>query len=146
MAKRFIGNVKGVGISKMIMEFYLSSSGSVMDGGTWSAEAPTLGNNKYLWTRWKITLTDSSILYTTPVCDGVWESIYGIYDVEEQVVAFIDDVVDLKTRMTAEEAKVQPVAKGGTGAITAKAARENLGLELSAETKQMFADAGYPLE
>ena len=48
--------------------------------------------------------------------------------------------------MTAEESKVQPVAKGGTGATTVEVARENLGLSLSAETKQMFADEGYPIE
>lgn len=52
----------------------------------------------------------------------------------------------LDTRLAVEEAKVQPIAKGGTGATTAEAARENLGLALSAETKQMFSDAGYPLE
>ena len=52
----------------------------------------------------------------------------------------------LGARMTAEESKVQPIAKGGTGATTAEAARENLGLSLSDETKQMFADEGYPIE
>ena len=55
-------------------------------------------------------------------------------------------ITALGTRMTAEEDKVQPVAKGGTGATTAAAARENLGVAISAETKQMFAAAGYPIE
>ena len=38
------------------------------------------------------------------------------------------------------------VAKGGTGATTAAQARVNLGLDISAETIQMFEDAGYPIE
>lgn len=57
-----------------------------------------------------------------------------------------NQITALGTRMTAEEDKVQPVAKGGTGATTAAAARENLGVAISAETKQMFAAAGYPIE
>ena len=38
------------------------------------------------------------------------------------------------------------VAKGGTGATTAAQARVNLGVDISAETIQMFANAGYPIE
>ena len=38
------------------------------------------------------------------------------------------------------------VAKGGTGATTAAQARVNLGVDISAETIQMFEDAGYPIE
>ena len=73
----------------------------------------------------------------------------------DTVAAALDDtlagnlqnqITVLGTRLTAEESKVQPVAKGGTGATTVEAARENLGLSLSAETKQMFADEGYPIE
>lgn len=73
----------------------------------------------------------------------------------DTVAAALDDtlagnlqnqITALGTRLTAEESKVQPLSKGGTGATTAEAARENLGLSLSAETKQMFADEGYPIE
>lgn len=38
------------------------------------------------------------------------------------------------------------IANGGTGASTAAQARVNLGVDISAETIQMFADAGYPIE
>lgn len=38
------------------------------------------------------------------------------------------------------------ITQGGTGATTAAVARENLGVAISAETKQMFAAAGYPIE
>ena len=39
-----------------------------------------------------------------------------------------------------------PIANGGTGASTAAQARVNLGVDISDETIQMFADAGYPIE
>lgn len=146
MAKRFIGNVKGVSITAFSWEYYLSSSKTVLDGGSWSESPPTLGNNKYLWMRSKVTLSDSTIQYTTPICEGVWEEIYGIYAEGEKIDGALSDITDLKTRMTAEENKVQSVAKGGTGAATAAAAREALGVAISAETKQMFAAAGYPIE
>lgn len=38
------------------------------------------------------------------------------------------------------------IAKGGTGATTAAQARVNLGVGISQETIDMFADAGYPIE
>ena len=57
-----------------------------------------------------------------------------------------NQITALATRLTAEESKIQPIVKGGTGATTAEVARENLGLSLSDETKQMFADEGYPIE
>lgn len=126
MAKRFIGNVKGVGVSDFSWEYYLSSSSAVLDGGSWSATPPTLGNNKYLWMRSKVTLTDGTIQYTAPVCEGVWEKIYGIYAIGDKVDGALSDVTDLKSRMTAEESKVQPIAKGGTGATTAESALKAL--------------------
>ena len=122
MAKRFIGNVKGVGVSDFSWEYYLSSSSAVLDGGSWSATPPTLGNNKYLWMRSKVTLTDGSIQYTVPVCEGVWEEIYGIYAIGDKVDGALSDVTDLKSRMAAEEKKVQPLNKGGTGKTTRAAA------------------------
>lgn len=39
-----------------------------------------------------------------------------------------------------------PIPNGGTGASTAAQARVNLGVDISDETIQMFADAGYPIE
>lgn len=39
-----------------------------------------------------------------------------------------------------------PIAEGGTGATTVAAAQTNLGVAISAETVQMFKDAGYPIE
>lgn len=73
-------------------------------------------------------------------------SLYEQY--QELVNSALNDTVagQLEARLTTEESKVQPLNKGGTGATTAEAARENLGLSLSDETKQMFSDEGYPIE
>ena len=57
-----------------------------------------------------------------------------------------NQIAALGTRLTAEGDKIQDIEHGGTGATTAAAARENLGVAISAETKQMFAAAGYPIE
>lgn len=131
MAKRFIGNVKGVGVSGFEFEYYLSSSSTVLDGGSWSATPPTLGNNKYMWMRAKVTLTDGTIEYTTPVCEGVWEKIYGIYAVGDKVDGALSDVTSLKSRMTTAETNITNIQSDIT---------------LSSETKQMFSDEGYPIE
>lgn len=129
MAKRFIGNVKGVSITAFSWEYYLSSSKTVLDGGSWSESPPTLGNNKYLWMRSKVTLSDSTIQYTTPVCEGVWEEIYGIYAEGEKIDGALEDITNLKSRMEAEEDKIQDIEHGGTGATTEAAAREALGIK-----------------
>lgn len=50
---------------------------------------------------------------------------------------------DLANAITSE---VVPVANGGTGATTAAQARVNLGMDISQETIDMFAAAGYPIE
>lgn len=42
--------------------------------------------------------------------------------------------------------EVVPVANGGTGATTVAQAQINLGVDISAETIQMFEEAGYPIE
>ena len=84
-----------------------------------------------MWMRAKVTLTDGTIKYTTPVCEGVWEEIYGIYAVADKVDGALGDVTDLKSRMTTAETNITNIQSDIT---------------LSSETKQMFADEGYPIE
>lgn len=48
--------------------------------------------------------------------------------------------------VAAINSEVVPIPNGGTGATSAATARVNLGVDISAETIQMFADAGYPIE
>jgi hypothetical protein len=198
MAKRFIGNVKGVGISKIEREYYLSSSGTEPLDGEWITTVPTLGDNKYLWSRDKITLTDNTIQTTSPICDGVWEEIYRIYEIGENITelknnsfelnptqtipsnADLNDYTDFgcwlcpstavsKTlkncpldnqgfslrvmRGTSNAYRVQEIIAGLGGRIyrhytgtTWSKWITDADAAISAETIQMFEDAGYPIE
>lgn len=118
MARRFIGNVKGVGIDSVAREYYSSTSASAPVGGKWNAIVPVMDSAHYLWTRLKTTLTDHSITYTEPLREGM----FG-----EEIGNILESVEALKTRISAEEGRVQPIAKGGTGATTAEKALASLG-------------------
>lgn len=117
--KRFVANVKGVGIKSVAREYYMSAKSDELTGGSWSTEIPNLGDNKYLWYRDKFTLTNETVATTTPICDGAWEAIYNIYDINENITSYVADVEALKT-------EVQPIERGGTGATSRKAGFENL--------------------
>ena len=139
--KRFIANVKGVGIKGVTREFYMSAKSDELTGGSWSTEIPNLGNNKYLWYRDKFALTNGTVATTTPICDGVWEAIYNIYDINgnmEEYDAKVEEVsnklytitgnIDEITNNVDElRREIQPVERGGTGAVTAADALNNLG-------------------
>lgn len=125
--KRFIANVKGVGVKGVAREFYMSAKSDELTGGSWSTEIPNLGNNKYLWYRDKFTLTNGTVATTTPICDGAWEAIYNIYDINENITSYVEDVEDLKTKAQLKT-DIQPINRGGTGATSVAAARKNLGL------------------
>ena len=120
--KRFIANVKGVGIKSVAREYYMSAKSDELTGGSWSTEIPNLGDNKYLWYRDKFTLTNGTVATTTPICDGAWEAIYNIYDINENITSYVADVEALKT-------EVQPITRGGTGATSVAAARLALGID-----------------
>lgn len=65
----------GTSVENIIPEFYLSTSKTTQEGGSWSTVAPEWSSGKYLWTRNKILYKDPySIEYTTPVCDSSWEA------------------------------------------------------------------------
>ena len=117
--KSFIANVKGVGIKGAAREFYMSTKSDELTGGSWSTEPPNLGNNKYLWYRDKFTLTNGTVATTTPICDGAWEAIYNIYDINENMTSYVADVEALKS-------EIQPIERGGTGKTSRKAGFENL--------------------
>lgn len=63
----------------------------------------------------------------------------------------VDNKLDTKAAATHKHSAADitsgalPIARGGTGATTAAQAQINLGVDISAETIQMFAAAGYPI-
>lgn len=49
------------------VQYYLSTSSTSQTGGSWGSSMPKVTSGKYLWERQKITKTDGTIVYTTPV-------------------------------------------------------------------------------
>ena len=72
---------KGVGISKVMTDFYLSDSKLTQSGGSWSTEMPKWSKGFYLWTRTIIIYDDGSYEFTTPICDTAWELVNEIEEV-----------------------------------------------------------------
>ena len=63
----------GVGVSSVQPEYYLSTSASSLSGGSWST-ALTYVSGKYIWTRDKVTYSDSTSNYSTAIYNGALTS------------------------------------------------------------------------
>ena len=57
----------GTGVKDVVAEYYLSSSNTTQTGGSWSETQPAYKKDYYYWTRTKITWTDNTTTYTTPI-------------------------------------------------------------------------------
>lgn len=96
----------GVGISAVDVLFYLSTSSSSLEGGSWSTTSPQWEDGKYLWTKTKVTYTNGSTWESDPACitgsqgktglpgamlrpRGVWKANTEYYNNE----TFIDTVI-----------------------------------------------------
>lgn len=58
----------GKGVSAVDVLYYLSTSSTTQTGGSWATTAPAWANDKYMWSKTKITYTDGSFKETSPVC------------------------------------------------------------------------------
>lgn len=63
-----INGVNGVGVKSIDVWYYLSSSPTVLTGGSWSTDAPQWADDKYIWTKTIVTYTDTSTLENKPAC------------------------------------------------------------------------------
>lgn len=69
----------GTGIDSITEEYYLSTSKTSQNGGSWVTTPPTWQSGKYIWTRSKIVYKNpASIVYTEPICSSEWEAINNI--------------------------------------------------------------------
>lgn len=69
----------GTGIESISEEYYLSTSKTTQEGGSWTTSPPTWSAGKYIWTRTKIVYKNpTSTVYTTPICDASWEAVNNI--------------------------------------------------------------------
>ena len=58
----------GLGVSSVDILFYLSTSSSSLEGGSWSTTSPQWEDGKYLWTKTKVTYTNGSTYESDPAC------------------------------------------------------------------------------
>lgn len=59
---------QGVSVTATTVEYYLSASDTELSGGTWQSTAPTITDDKYLWSRTKITYSNGQTAYTGAYC------------------------------------------------------------------------------
>ena len=57
----------GKGVKAVVAQYYLSSSKTSQTGGSWAETQPAYKEDYYYWTRTKITWTDNTTTYTTPI-------------------------------------------------------------------------------
>lgn len=57
----------GLGISRVVEQYYLSTSSTTCAGGSWSLTPQTYVSGRYYWTRSVVTWDDNTVTYTTPV-------------------------------------------------------------------------------
>ena len=70
LGKNGIDGINGRGISSAAVEYCISSSVTDPSGdGVWSEAAPAYQENKYYWTRTRITYTDGVTEYSDPALD-----------------------------------------------------------------------------
>lgn len=137
MGRKFISNVKGVGVSSIIKEYYASTSSSELTGGTWMNNIPTLTESLYLWSRWKVVLTNGETTTTEAVQEGIaGADLSNLAKVVGELGGSVEDL-DTALKKQSEDVKKQfddlnenlgavaeedvvPIEKGGHGKTTAK--------------------------
>lgn len=130
MARKFISNVKGVGVKSIIKEYYASTSSSELTGGAWAESVPALSESVYLWSRWKVTLTNGETIITEAVQEGIAGAdllnlANTVGDLDKALKKQAEDVkeqFDNLNENLGEVAKedIVPVEKGGHGKTSAE--------------------------
>lgn len=58
----------GVGVLAIDVQYYLSTSSTALIGGSWSSDAPTWVDGKYIWSKTVTTLTNETTKESEPAC------------------------------------------------------------------------------
>lgn len=83
----------GKGVKAVVAQYYLSSSKTTQTGGSWAETQPAYKKDYYYWTRTKITWTDNTTTYTTPI-------------LVEEINSLNESVASLNIRTNAIESSV----------------------------------------
>lgn len=97
------GNTGSVGVGikdDPIREYYLSTSKTELNGGEWSDVKPQVTNNKFIWTRYKITYTDLHVGYTSPSYDDALDRLYEVSYSNKTAIEQLSNSVNLSVQET----------------------------------------------
>ena len=98
----------GTGVKDVVAEYYLSSSNTTQTGGSWSTSQPKYKDKYYYWTRTKITWTDNTTTYTTPIL------VEDINALNEAVASLTIEAGKIKSRVE----KIEDLTKEASGTKT----------------------------
>ena len=97
------GNTGSVGVGikdDPIREYYLSTSKTELNGGEWSGIKPQVTNDKFIWTRYKITYTDLHVGYTSPSYDDALDRLYEVSYSNKTAIEQLSNSVNLSVQET----------------------------------------------
>ena len=97
------GNTGSVGVGikdDPIREYYLSTSKTELNGGEWSDIKPQVINDKFIWTRYKITYTDLHVGYTSPSYDDALDRLYEVSYSNKSAIEQLSNSVNLSVQET----------------------------------------------
>lgn len=63
-----VSSAIGNNIKTVDVQYYLSTSNTTLQGGSWSTTAPTWVNGKYMWSKTVTTLANGTVKESTPTC------------------------------------------------------------------------------
>ena len=102
----------GRGISSITTEYYISTSDTALEGGSWTTTQPQWAEGTYIWTRTKIVYTNpEEVTYTTPLYDAYWIAVNSI--VGQQKVN-TTDIANLTVEKNNISASVQKITETQT--------------------------------
>ena len=83
----------GVSVSRVVPEYYLSSSNQSPTGGTWTTTCPAWVSGKYIWTRSHVYFDDGTENTTDPVLDNAINGLgRGYTEISQSVTAMQADI------------------------------------------------------
>lgn len=126
----------GKGVKGVVTEYYLSNSESTQSGGSWTTTQPTYKENHYYWTRTKITWTDDTVTYTTPIL------VEEINSLNKSVASLTIEAGKIKQRVDAIEDLTNEA--NGTKTVTLTNCVKGSVLELHIYGNNSVFQAMYP--
>lgn len=147
----------GTSVSKVVPEYYLSTSSTELAGGEWSETPAEYTEDHFYWMRTKVTYDSGAIAYSDAVLDTDLNDVRDVTDnLQEQqnkasdsITDIADDVSDLKDRATKNEEDIDANSDSVASVISTQTQfSQNLdGLSASVTTLQETTDAqGTTLE